>query len=157
MTAKVRAGLRKAHWRTWHFPVPIEDEATIEAARLRHTQAVQKQAWTVTTESTPAEVKAADDEVAAAKVALDACFDWIELSPLTDDDEMDALIEAHPGDDPKGFNHALLMACLVDRRGMTDDEWLAEVGSWPRPDRNALYAMVREANIRPSYDAVPKG
>lgn len=153
--AKVRDRLRAAKWRTWHFDVPVADEATIDAAREALAAAEQAVAFA---EMTEADVKAAEKALAAAKAKLADCFERIEVRPLTSDADMDALLQAHPVEsDAAAFNLALLMACLVDDRGMSQEEWRDLLDSWPRPDRNALFALVREANMRPSYDAIPKG
>lgn len=185
----LRAALAAKQVYTTHYDIPLVTRAQIEplAERLQQARNNVFRLRVLVADPDAKDVEKADREQEAAQAALDACFHRLEFRGLPGDDDLDALMNAHPvtdkqiadakaqiarakerGDkeidesmppyDLDAFNVALLVACVIEGDGLTEDDWREELWSdrWTPADRADLFRRVLEANRKPFSEGISK-
>ncbi len=165
----LRAALAaKTSLRTFH-EIPIVPQEKIETAKRNLDVARQMVAATLLHDDAEVREKA-DQALATAQAARDACFHRIEFRGLGLDD-FDALVTEHPATpaqvadddydfpwDRSTFDYALLEHATVDS-DLTAEEWKAELTDgerWPAPERARIINNCLAAQRQTMADAVPK-
>jgi hypothetical protein len=158
-----RKGLREAFAarkpRVEHYFLPLADSDAVDeiATRLGQAKRLVQLADFGTDDEQKARVKA---ELAKVQAEYDACFRRLDFVGL-DAPALDAFNtrEAERPDDadPDLYLCALIVECLQDKDDVTPEEWLAEVNTWPTPDKNELFATVSRANKQAFSAGIPNG
>lgn len=165
----IRAALKQRKTRLEHFDIPlVESDVADEKARALTKARNDLDMINL--------VKVDDEELIArhhtavdtAQAEVDACYHRVSFRGLSADD-FDALVNEHPPTEdqakaehtwnPDTFFYALIVACVVDGDGMTDQDWRTELArpEWSRADLAALRGAVFAANQRGFSEGIPKG
>lgn len=99
----------------------------------------------------PAEIERVEADLAAAKAALEACYEWVgfdALDPTDYEDLISAFVEEDGRLDEEGVLPALAAACAVDQDLRDVEYWTTELasGRWNAGEVRHLFAELTALN-----------